>query len=292
MPSHHAQPRSTRRACFLASGLLLASTAAWSGDYQILPMKTRPAQTLDGITLDAGIQSFSDVTLQEADNFDGWSTDLDLRIPFMDRFQLRLYLPVYTKGDATLQKDTLWEKRGDPIHIHGSTGIYDFASIEFEHQLMFEDRSGLNLGYFAGVGSSLKPLVTNLTNGDKFNHRGRVALLGLKADSKAWDGRVRLLGNLGFRYYWESDDLNPAGDDTFGAADLKGAAVFQPWGGKLYPVLELTYLGDFGNFNVISLHPELIYPITDQVQLKAAVPIGLGGDGSQIGVSGQLGWTF
>jgi len=285
-----ASPRG--RMPWAAIGLLLAGSLAAGTENRVLPIQTRPAETLPGVTLDAGFHYFTDVKLQEADEFDGWTADLDLRIPFLERFQVRLYLPVYTEGEATLRDDTWWEKAGDSLDLDGATGVYDFASIELEHQLLFEQTSGLNLGYFAGVGSSLKPLSTDLTNGDKYNHRGRVAMVGLKADQAAWGGQVRLLGNLGFRYYWESDDLYPGGDDTFGAADLKAAAVFPPWHGTLFPVLELTYLGDFGDLNVAALHPELIHRVNDKLQLKGAVPIGLGGDGSRIGLSAQISWMF
>jgi hypothetical protein len=290
-PNNQGRSQARAKVSLFGLVLLLSASSAWS-EYRVQPIETRSAQIRPGVTLDAGFQYFTDVTLQEADEFDGWTADLDLTIPFMDRFQLRVYLPVYTKGDATLQEDTLWEKKGDSIDIDGWTGVYDFASLTFEHQLMFDDRNRFNLGYYAGVGTSLKPLDTDLTNGDKYNHRGRVAMLGINADGHAWDDKVQLLGNFGFRYYWESDDLNPGGSDTFGAADLKGAMVFQPWGEKLYPVLELTYLGDFGDLNVITLQPELIYPISEKFELRGAVPIGLGGDGNQLGVSAQLGWLF
>ena len=289
-PRHFSRNRLSGGA---AAGLLLTagSCAAWAGDYQLLPIETRPAQTLSGITLDASYRYFTDMTLDEADNFDGWTADFDLTIPFMDRFQLRVFLPVYTKGDAKLRQDNAYQRKGDSLDIHGAGGIWDFPSVEFEHQLMFERDRGFNLAYYAGAGRIIKPLDTDLINGDKYNHRGSVGMGGIKLDGDAWGDQVRLLGNFGFRYYWDTDDLHPKGDSAFATADFKGAAVFQPWG-RIYPVLELTYLGDFGDLNITTLMPEIIFPFNENLELKAGVPIGLGGDGNQLGVTAQLGWMF
>jgi hypothetical protein len=289
--SHRSpRPRLTVRA---VAGLLLAagSVEAWAEDYQLLPIETRPAQTLSGITLDSSFRYFTDMTLDEADNFDGWTVDFDLTVPFMDRFQLRVFLPAYTRGDAKLRQDVLFQDKGESLDIHGAGGIWDFPSVELEHQLMFERDRGFNLGYYLGAGRIIKPLDTDLIDGDKYNHRGTVGMGGIKADGGAWNDQVRLLGNFGFRYYWDTDDLNPEGKSAFGTADLKGAAVFKPWG-RIYPVLELTYLGNFSDVNITTLMPEIIFPLNQNLELKAAVPIGLGGDGNQLGLTAQLGWLF
>jgi len=277
-----------------AAALLLAagSPAARAGDYQLLPIDTRPAQTLSGITLNGSFRYFTDVTLDEADNFDGWTADLDLTIPFMERFQFRVFLPLYTKGDAKLRKDNVFQSKGDSLDIDGAGGVWDFPSVEFEHQLMFERDRGFNLAYYVGGGRVIKPLDTDLINGDKYNHRGSVGLGGIKADGRVWNDQAKLIGNFGFRYYWDTDDLHPAGSSAFGAADLKAAAVFQPWGTRVYPVLELAYLGDFSDLNIATLQPEIIVPLSENLELKAAVPIGLGGDGNQLGFTAQLGWLF
>ena len=289
--SHHSPcPRLTVGATV---GLLLAAGPfeASAGDYQLLPIETRPAQTLSGITLDSSFRYFTDMTLDEADNFDGWTVDFDLTMPFMDRFQLRVFLPAYTRGDAKLRQDVLFQEKGESLDIHGAGGVWDFPSIEFEHQLMFERDRGFNLGYYAGAGRIIKPLTTDLKDGDKYNHRGTVGMAGIKIDGGAWNDQVRLLGNFGFRYYWDTDDLNPEGKSAFGTADLKGAAVFQPWG-RIYPVLELTYLGNLSDVNITTLAPELIFPFNKHLELKASVPIGLGGDGNQLGFTAQVGWLF
>ena len=43
---------------------------------------------------------------------------------------------------------------------------------------------------------------------------------------------------------------------------------------------------------MLTLVPEVIMPFNENLELKAAVPIGLGGDGNQLGFAAQLGWLF
>jgi len=281
------------RLALLAAGCL----GAWSltldaaaADYQLQPIATRSAQTLSEITLNGTYTHFKDVTLQEADDFDGWSVDVDLTIPFKDRFQLWLFLPLRTEGDARLT-DPGSVDRGERIDIEGNGGVYGFPSVVFEHQLRFEDSSDYNLAYYLGYGQVLDPLDTTAVSGDKYNHRGKMLSAGVKLGGHRWNDSIRLIGNFGLRYYFDTDDLSPAGD-VFTYADFKGAAIFKPWGQRLFPVLELTYLGNFGDYNAPTLMPELIYAFNSNWEAKAGVPIGLGGDGNQFGASAQLTYRF
>lgn len=278
----------------LACGLLLLGLApvAWASDYQVRPMETGYAKTLSGVTVDGWFESFTGVELDEVEDFDGWTAGLDLTIPFMERFQVILSIPVRTEGDAVV-KDDHWIMPGEDIDIEGNGGVFDFVSLSFEHQLFHEKADGYNLSYYVGYGGVADALDTGLVrpNGiddDKINHNGRNLFAGVKVDDDRWG--VHMLGNLGLRYY-ESDDLFPGGDEAI-LLDLKGAVIFNPWGERLYPVLELTYMGDFSDVNQITLIPELIYAINPDVELKAGMPIGLGGTGNEFGGQAELSVRF
>lgn len=256
----------------------------------LLPLETRYAQTLEGLTLTGSYRYFTDMELQEADRFDGWSLDLDLSLPLNDRFQLWLSLPVYTRGQARLtnpgQPDT-----GREIDIKGNGGVYNFTTLNFEHQLGFARDSGYNLGYYLGLGMVVDPLDTTTAKGDVYNHRGRMTQGGVKLDGTAWGDSIRWLGNFGLRWYWQTDDLSPSGDN-FTYIDLKGAAIFPAWGEGVHPVIEATYLGDFGQYNALTLSPELILSLGPDLSLKAGIPVGLGGEGNQLGATAQFSYRF
>ena len=113
-----------------------------------------------------------------------------------------------------------------------------------------------------------------------------MALGGVKFDRR-FSEQFTLIANAGVRYYWESDDLNPAGDDVFAQADLSVAGVFNPFHHTVYPVLELIYAGDFGGYNSILVVPEIIWPLNSHFELKAGVTIGLTSDGERVGARVQ-----
>jgi hypothetical protein len=114
-----------------------------------------------------------------------------------------------------------------------------------------------------------------------------VALAGLKLDRKLSD-LLTILANFGVRYYWESDDLNPSGgSNEFAQVDLSVAGIFNPFEGKLYPVLEVAYGGDFNRYNSILVVPEVIWPISRHFELKVGATFGLTSDGERIGARVQ-----
>ena len=262
----------------LASGL--TASAQEPPDHELRPLVTRYAKTATKASVTAEFKAFQDVQMQEADQFDGYSTSVDVAIPFAQRFQVRLYAPIYTSGDARALKES-----GRDIDIWGFSGIGDFANAQLDYQLLRQPADGVNLSISGGAGMPLTYLNTSLV--DRYNHVGRVVIGGLKLDKKLND-TVTLLANAGARYYWVSDDVNPSGgDDTFALADLSAAGVFNVFNNTVYPVVELIYEGDFGNYNSLLLAPEVIWPLCENFELKAGVTIGLTGDGESLGARFQ-----
>ena len=110
-------------------------------------------------------------------------------------------------------------------------------------------------------------------------------MLQLRADRKVNDW-LTLVGHVGARHYYISDDLNPGGQgdgDVFTHYEAFLAGVFNPWKSNVFPVLELVYVGDFDKYNPIHVVPEVIWAINNHFELKAAVPIGITNDGDRLG---------
>ncbi len=275
----------------LLAGLVTAGAATAGGGPE--PMRTSYAAVGSEIEARLWYEAFNDVELEEADQFNGWTTTAELSVPFWDRFKLRLTYPFRTEGDAVIKDD-----QGFPpdtsIDIKGNGGVYDFATLIFEHQLSFAADKGYNFSYFLGGGTKAGRLNTTKpepgNSYDPFNHTGHVFHGGIKYDRKQSFGH--LLANLGVRYYWDSDDIYPGGNkDSFLVADLRGAVIFSPWG-PVHPVVELTYLGDLSDFNQFTLLPELLWPVGDQVDLKGGVTLGLGSTGSEYGGQAEIAVHF
>lgn len=230
--------------------------------------------------MDVTASNFSNVELDEADNFDGYTVTADVIIPVDVNKQFRLSVPFYTRGDANLKP---W---GEPIDIDGDGGVFDFATLQFEHQIYVAKEVGYNLAYTFGYGNRTARMDTG--TGDYYNHRGKIVLLGINMDKSIWDDEAQLLINAGIRYYFDTDDLHPRGIDAWVWADIKSAIVFKPLIWHVRPAIELTYLGGFNDYNSVSLIPELIIQLVDNVSLKLGGILGLTNDGNQGGVTGGL----
>lgn len=248
-----------------------------SADYQLQPLGTRYARTATKITFNSSVRFFHGVELQEANAFDGYTVDLELTVPFWERFQLRLYYPAYTDGDARLTESGN-PQVGEKIDIDGDGGIFDFPSAIVDYQFkQAQSAQEWNLAAFAGYGYAINELETS--PGDVYNHQGNAVLFGLKGDREL-NAQTTALVNLGGRYYYKSDDLNPAGnDDVFAFMDASVAFVYDPSLGWVYPALELIYQGDLGSYNTFRLDPQLIFPVSQNLELKAGGGIGLTSDG-------------
>ncbi len=249
------------------------------------PVHTRFAQTQEKFSVEFSIWSFSDFELEEADEFDGWSTAVEFvwPLPFekTEDMQLRFMLPYYTDGDAVVNDDSKVDD-GEDIDIDGYGGIYEFMTLQFEHQLYSLEEDGFNGAYYLGGGKRTEVLETTTQSKDKFNHSGQVIVAGVKYDRPIWDGRAHWLVNTGVRGYIDTDDLHVDDKEEFVFGDLKTALIFQPLGDLVVPVVELTYLGDF-DYNWISLEPELIIPLGDRASAKLGGMFGLTSDGNQAG---------
>jgi len=267
-----------------ATILLSTSLTALAQNPTLQPISTRFAQTQTDISLELTAHNFSDVELDEADGFDGYSAALELTMPFATDKQIRFSVPFYTKGDAS------WKSDGRSIDIDGYGGVFDYSTLQFEHQIYVAEDAGFNLAY--NLGGGMRTAVLDTTINDYYNHTGKIILLGINMDKDINGGETQLLLNAGIRYYFDADDLHPRGIDSWAWADIKGAVVFKPWGAYVRPALELTYLGGFNDYNSVSLMPELIIQVADNASLKLGGILGLTSDGNQRGVTGQLSVSF
>ncbi len=258
---------------------------------QIQPLFSRYAQTTKKWTLRAAYSSFKDVELQEVGSFDGSLVDLELTVPLSDRLQLRFYLPLNTDGDA---KEFA---TGDSIDIDGDGGLLDFPSITLDYQFKsVADGASANMAAYFGVGKMINSLdsynTTTNSYAGKINHSGLNVLFGFKYDRQL-SHCLTFVGNLGGRYYIDSDDINPNdGPDKFFLMDASAAIIYAPEGAWVYPVLELVYQGTFSDYNSLQIVPQLIVPIGEHVDLNAGVSIGLLDDGPSTDARVQMTLRF
>ena len=243
----------------------------------------RPATTAAGFNMDAYVQYFDGLTLQEAVDVEGWTAGLDFTFPFNRSMQLRFLLPVRTEADGVLLEG------GDEIDIEGWGGTFDFATVSFEHQIMGVTGGPNRLSYQVGAGHRTSVLETSV--GDKYNHRGRSLHVGLRYDRLLATGSA-LLADLEVRFYEESDDLNPGDliDDRFFFVKFAGGWVGSP-GGRLTPALELT-AEMVEDYFAASLVPELFLHTTDRLTLKFGVPLGITSDAPDWGAQVRLSLDF
>jgi len=274
-------------------GLLLSGLACVTrldadetGEYLLEPLFTRYAQTYDKITVDLRERYFDDLRLQEINHFDGWTTDLTVTFPFNERFEITVLLPIYTYGRA----NRFDVPTHDRVTVKGPGAIFDYPSIYFAHQLIEASTGPVNAGYFLGVGAHLDEWgQLQTTHKDILNHQGLLLHGGLRADRFFADGKWRLAANVGGRYYYESDDLNPGGgSDHFYHLEASGAAVYHPKHLFLHPAAELEYRGDLNGYNAVWVVPEVLIPISSSFEMRIGVPLRMTQDGERFGVNLHL----
>ncbi len=258
--------------------------------FQLEPIITRHARISEKITVSTTIRGSRDVEVQEAENFDSWGVDAALVVPFFKRFQLRLNVPLYTNGHAYLLPTPVTGGSGvattqkkDDIRFHGKGGVFDFASIQLEGQFLTQEQHGINMTASLGFAKMLDWLKTNSVG--RYNHAGEYYIGQIRADRKMNDW-LTLVGHLGVRYYYISDDLNPAGQsdgDVFTHYEAFMAGVFDPWKANVFPVLEVAFTGDLHKYNSVLVVPEVIWAVNTHLELKAGVTLGLPDDGERIG---------
>ena len=279
----------------ITATLALSSLTVHAVNSTLQPISTRYAQTQDAISIEVGATTFSDIELEEADGFDGWSAGAEVVVPLKvvsERMQVRLLIPFYTDGDATITDPELPDV-GEDIDIDGNGGLYDFAIAQFEHQLFTLKDDDFNAAYYAGWGKVIESLDTTTSDKDLYNHSGKVTVGGIKYDHPVslLGSESQLLLNAGFRYYYETDDLHPDDEDDFIWADLRGAIVFESIGELIVPVLELSFLGD-SDYSDLQLQPQVIIPFNDNVSIKLGGYVGLLSDGSDGGGTAILAIGF
>jgi len=262
-------------------------SAQLEGEYQVQPIFSRYAEAQKNwVTINTTARVFNKVDLQEANSFDGWGFDADvtLRVPYVDGLQVHVLWPFYTKGEAQVSDPTRSDYRKH-IEIEGSGGMFDFNSVELEYQFRKETNYGYNLSAHAGLGEAFRVLDTTTDDHDKYNHAGDNILFGLRADWRHGED-LRFIVCMGGRYYYKSDDINPAGYDTrdeFALADISGAAIWHPWKAPIYPVAELVYQGNFSSYNSLLFVPEVIWASCKNFELKVAGTVGLTSAGESVG---------
>ena len=261
---------------------------------EIQPLFSRYAKTVTRWTLRGGARFFKDVELQEADEFDGTSLDIELTAPLSERFQFRFHYPFYTDGEARITESNNGAGNGKKVDINGNGGTLDFPCAIIDYQFVQAAAPGeFNMAIFAGAGYVMDPLdVEDKETGellDFYNHRGAVFLFGLKLDQQinsCWS----VVTNLGGRYYWDSDDLNPNNqdDDKFWLLDASGSLIYTPQDAWLYPVLEIVYQGEFDNYNNLQVVPQIIIPVCSHFDLNLGVSIGILDDGPSLEGHAQM----
>jgi hypothetical protein len=247
------------------------------------PLFARPATTAQSFYMDAFIEYFDGLPLQEAVDLEGWTAGLDFTLPFRPGMQIRLLLPVRTEADATLVDG------GDDISIEGWGGTFRFATVFFEHQVVGLDAGPNRLSYFLGYGN--RTAVLNTGTPDRYNHDGRSLHGGLRYDRLLGSGgRLILDGEI--RSYEASDDLNPASltDDRFLLFTFN-AAWIGAQRGIVTPALELT-TNTIGNFVAASLVPEVILHASDALEFKFGIPLGLTAEAPDWGAQFRLSATL
>ncbi len=270
---------------FFALGGASRLAAQLEGEYQVQPLFSRYAQTQrNWVTVNTTARVFNNVDLQEANSFDGWGIDADvtIRVPYVDHLQLRVFWPFYTEGKAEIS-DPARKDYGQNIRIDGHGGALDFPNVELDYQFLSESNHGFNASFHGGLGEAQRVLDTTAADPDVYNHAGQYALFGLRGDWHVSE-ELRVVANLGGRYYWKSDDINPGGNfDEFGLADISGAVIYHPWKAPVFPVAELVYQGDFSAYNSLLFVPEIIWASCKNFECKVGGVFGLTGDGESVG---------
>ena len=243
--------------------------------YELEPIYSRNARNAQRITVNLTYDNFRNVRLEEADEFDGYTTTAELIVPFgkNKRWEVRFEYPFHTDGDAQ------FIETGESIDIKGDAGVFDFATLVLQRELSTADNCPVNSSVYLGFGKRATYLDTSID--DKYNHAGSIIRLGFNIDNASYDRDLRLQASLDGRYYFDSDDLNPSDNGTeFYLMNLSGAAVYNAEG-FIKPAFEILYSTDFYDRQIIQAVPQLIIPIGEILEIKGGYAFGhSSGEGS------------
>lgn len=256
------------------------NSLAIAADTVVEPLYTKSAQRYGSLVFDTYAEHYKDRKFEEIDEVDATELRIDLTVPILSRGQLRFSLPFYTDGDGRRIEN------GKSTDIDGNGGTFNFASVTYEHQFMDAAEDKFNLMVYAGLGYRTDKLDTS--HGDYMNHRGRNATAGIRMDGEVGSS-MSLLSDIGYQYYWDTDDLDPSGGNDTSFGHLLASVAVMKHDLALKPALELRYRGDLGDYNNFQVVPELIYSFK-AMDLKFGVPIGLTNDADDYGVA--LGFTY
>lgn len=255
---------------FLAAGALAENgdRKARQNLFELEPLYTRNARNVQRFTINLTYDNFKNVALEEANEFDGYTTTAEIIVPFGEgkRWEIRFEYPFYTDGEAELRRN------GESIDIDGNGGVFDFATLVLQRELSRTDESPVNSSIYFGGGTRSARLETSTY--DVYNHNGNVVLLGLNIDNARADRNLRLQTSLEGRSYFKTDDLNPSkNDDDFLLMNLSAAAVYNA-NGFIKPAFEILFSGDFNDRQIVQAVPQLIVPLWDRVEIKAGYAFG------------------
>jgi hypothetical protein len=264
------------------SAQILAGTSSsktLSSKTLVEPLYTKSAKTYSSFVFDAYAEYYQGRQFQELEDVNATELKIDLAFPIFNRAQLRFSLPFYTSGDGVKIEN------GEKTDLDGNGGTFNFASIGFEYQFLDSARSSMDLMGYVSIAQRTNRLKTD--DGDYMNHRGKNAKAGARLDTDI-NPSLLFMTDVGYQYYWDTDDLNPSRNgDSF--HHLVATAAIIKHDHNLKPALELTYRGDFSDYNNLAIVPELIYSFK-AVDLKLGIPIGITNDADDYGVT--LGFTY
>ncbi len=236
--------------------------------YELEPIYTLNARNAQRVTLNLTYDDFRNVRMEEAKEFDGYTTTAEIIVPFgaNNGWEVRLEVPFYTEGEA-------WSiDTQQSIDIDGPGGVFDFASLVLQKELTNSAKSPVNSSIYFGYGYRTRYLETSIN--DRYNHTGQMARLGFNIDNARPDRDLRLQASLDARHYYDTDDLNPSDDGVvFVMVNLSGAVVYNA-DGFIKPAFELLYSTDFNERQIIQAVPEVIIPLGDMVEIKAGYAFG------------------
>lgn len=271
--------------CFTSVAFAGNDMKAQQNQYELQPIYSLNARNAQRITVNLTYDNFSNVSLEEADEFDGYTTTAELVVPFgKDKgWEVRLEVPFHTEGEATVISTN------ESIDIEGDAGVFNFANIVLQREISTADKCPVNTSLYMGYGRRTQYLETTID--DVYNHTGNFYRLGFNIDNARADRDLRVQASLDSRYYFDSDDLNPSDNGTeFYIVNLSGGVVYNAdW--FIKPAFEVLYSTDFGDRSIIQAVPEFIIPIGDMLEIKGGFAFGES-DGAGATQTGTIRTTF
>lgn len=254
--------------------IFVLANSATAANQPLEPLYTKSALRQPAPVIEAYVESYRGRGFQEITSVDATELRVAAIVPVTDNGQLRVTLPFFTDGDGERIAN------GAATDVRGNGGTFNFTTVSYEHAFDAAPQSATHWMAYAGLGVRTARLETS--HRDYMNHHGRSAIVGARVQHRL-DNSATLLADVGFHYYYDSDDLNPSrGGDSFRHLVASTALAWAQ--GPVSPAIELTYRGDFSDYNNLAIVPEIGFAFgLGEVVLGA--PIGLTGDADDFGVT-------